>query len=669
MNRQPLQPLDKDQVKILEKIAGSIRQLSIDAIEKANSGHPGLPLGCAELAAYFYGRLLRHNPKDPDWYNRDRFILSAGHGSMLLYSALHLAGFDLSIDDLKEFRQLHSKTAGHPEKQACPGVETTTGPLGQGFAHAVGQALALKILSKRFAKQDESLFDARVYVLAGDGDFMEGVVAEASSFAGHMELNNLVVFYDYNEITLDGALSESCSDDVASRYRSYGWEVYEIDGHHFEQIDHVCQRLFLDQDKPALVIAKTEIGRGSPNKAGSHKVHGAPLGVEEAQLTKQALGLDGDPFFVPQGVYKYFDKKCELQAQQQRDWENSFQEWKALKPELYKDFEKMQQQWLPHDLEEKLDKLQLAPSLSGREVCGEVLQILGRKLPYLYGGSADLSCSDKSTMKDLGFVKAPTYKGRNLKFGVREFAMASICIGMNQSSLIRSYCATFFAFSDYMRPAIRMAALLKERVIYQFTHESLFIGSDGPTHQPIEHLASLRAMPNLLLLRPADHHEVKMAWIAALQHQGPSAICVSRQKLAQLEETKIPFEKGLSKGAYIVKKEKNKADFTLFSSGSELHLSLELAQQLEKMGKDVRVVSMPSWELFEMQSEAYKEEILAGDLGKRVSIEAGVELGWHKYIGSDGTAISIETFGASASEKVLALEYGFLVESILEQIL
>lgn len=667
MNRQPLHPLDKEQLKILEKIAASIRQLSIDAIEKANSGHPGMPLGCAELAAYFYGRLLRHNPKDPSWLNRDRFILSAGHGSMLLYSSLHLAGFDLSIEDLKAFRQLHSKTPGHPEKG--PGVETTTGPLGQGFAHAVGQALSLKILSKRFTKEEEALFDARVYVLAGDGDFMEGVVAEASSFAGHLKLNNLVVFYDYNEVTLDGALSDACSDDVAARYRSYGWEVYEIDGHHFEQIDHVCQKLFLDQEKPALILAKTIIGKGSPNRAGSHKVHGAPLGTEEAGLTKQALGLQEEPFFVPQTLYKFFEKKCEGQVQEQKAWEQSFQEWKDAKPELFKDFERMREQSLPNDLEEKLQKLQMPSSFAGREACGEVLQFLGRKLPYLYGGSADLSCSDKSLMKDLGFVSAPCFKGRNIKFGVREFAMASICIGMNQSNLMRSYCATFFAFSDYMRPAIRMAALLKERVIFQFTHDSIFIGSDGPTHQPVEQLASLRAMPNVLLLRPADNHEVKMAWLAALRQPGPSVICVSRQKLPQLEETNVCFEEGLGRGAYIVKKEAKTADYSLFSSGSELSLSLDLARELEKMGKAVRVVSMPSWELFEAQDESYRQKILGGDIGKRVSIEAGVELGWHKYIGSDGIAISLESFGASASEKVLASEYGYLVESILERIL
>lgn len=661
-------PLDPDLKHILKKTANAIRQLAMDGVQKANSGHPGMPMGCAEIGAYLYGVAMRHNPKNPKWVNRDRLILSGGHGSMWLYSCLHLSGFAISLEDIKQFRQLHSKTPGHPE-DTTPGVETTTGPLGQGVANSVGQALALKLLGARFNTDSHKIFDSKVFVMMTDGDMMEGISSEASALAGHWQLDNLIALYDSNHISLDGPLSESSSERTKLRYEAYGWKVHEVDGHDLEALHQVISDVRQNQKKPTLIICTTIIGMGSPHKAGTNKVHGSPLGEEEVKAAKEYLGLPLEPFYVPQAVYDYFAVKVQKDQEKEKDWDRLFNAWAEANPQLYRDFQMMEKRELPEGIEEKLWEIEINSPVAGRKASHAIVQHLGNWLPYLYGGSADLSCSDLTMMEQFPVVSAGSFNGRNIKFGVREFGMAGIANGMEHTGLILPFIGTFLTFSDYMRNAIRLCALMHGRVVYHFTHDSIFLGEDGPTHQPIEHLASLRAMPNLHVIRPADANEVKMGWLAALEYQGPTAFSLTRQNLPELEGTRVPFKEGVGRGAYVIKKELRKADYLLVATGSEVSLALDVAQELEKHDKSVRVVSMPCWELFEKQDEAYKRSVFGGEVGMRVSIEAGVDLGWHKYIGREGIAICMESFGASAPQKALAEEFGFTVESILERIL
>lgn len=661
--------LDSELKQNLTKIALAIRILSMDAVQKADSGHPGLPMGCAEIGAYLWGYGLRYNPKDLKWLNRDRFILSAGHGSMLIYSCLHLAGYDVSLEEIKNFRQLHSKTPGHPESFETPGVETTTGPLGQGVGNAVGLALGLKLLAAKFNTDEHKIIDSKVVVLMGDGCVMEGVSAETSSLAGHLKLDNLIAIYDANEVTLDGPLSESSSESTKIRYQAYGWEVFEVDGNDIEAFHQVFSAAKKNQQRPRLIIAHTIIGKGSPNKAGTFKVHGAPLGPDEVKATKAALGAPEEPFFVPPAVYDFFKRKLAQDEVLESEWKRTFDAWSRANPEKFKEFDAMAHHRLPSDLEEKLKAIAITSPIAGRKASQEVLNVLADLLPQLYGGSADLSCSDLTMLKKFPLVTPGSFKGRNIKFGVREFGMATMATGMAQTGMITPYIGTFLTFSDYMRNAIRLASLMHEHVIYQFTHDSIFLGEDGPTHQPIEHFAALRAIPNLHLIRPADANEVKMAWIAALRYEGPTAIILSRQNLPELSSTNVPYAEGVGRGAYIIKREKRQPDYTLLSTGSEVHLAMDVAAELEKLGKAVRVISMPCWQIFENQPEQYKKELLGGNLGRRVSIEAGVEQGWHKYIGIDGIAIAMEGYGASAPARDLAKEFGFTVESILDRIL
>lgn len=661
--------MDEDLKKQLVKIANTIRQLSIEAVQKANSGHPGMPMGCAEIGAYLYGLLLRHNPKNSKWVNRDRLVLSAGHGSMWLYSCLHLSGFKLSMDEIKRFRQLHSHTPGHPEYGVTDGVEATTGPLGQGVGNAVGMALGLKLLGAKFNRENYPLFNNKVYCVAGDGCMMEGISSEASSFAGHLKLDNLVLIYDANNICLDGPLAECMSEDTKMRYKSYGWDVYECDGHSFDNIHSVFSEIRKKQEKPVLIVLRTVIGKGSPHKAGTHKVHGSPLGPDEVAATKEALGLPKEDFYVPQAVYDFFEKKLSKEAALENEWKELFRRWANAFPDLHAEYEKMAQHHLPDHLEEELKKLAIKSPIASRASSGACIQYLAQALPQLYGGSADLSGSDETMMKAFPIVTPGHFQGRNMKYGVREFAMAAISAGLSLTGMIQPFCGTFLTFSDYMRNAIRLACLSPYHVIYQFTHDSIFLGEDGPTHQPIEHYAALRAMPNLHVIRPADSHEVRMAWLAALRYKGPTAIILSRQNLPDLASTNIPYNEGMGRGAYIVKKEKSKADFTLFSTGSELSLALDAAAALEKLGKQVRVISMPCWALFEKQPESYKASILEGELGVRVAIEAGTDFGWHRYIGRHGIAICMESFGHSAPAADLAQEFGFTVDAIVERLL
>jgi len=645
-----MESLSQEKISILGSVAKSIRQLSIDAIEEANSGHPGLPLGCAELGAYLYGHYLRYNPKNPEWINRDRFILSAGHGSALLYSCLHLSGYGLSLEDLRNFRQLHSKTPGHPEYELSYGIETTTGPLGQGVANAVGQALGMKILSDKY-----SGIDNKVIALAGDGCMMEGLSSEACSFSGNLKLDNLILIYDYNEICLDGPISEVLSDDVVKRFEAYGWGVLEVDGHNLEDIHEAFQGLREAQDRPYLIIAKTVIGYGSPNRSGTNKAHGAPLGLKESRLTKEFLGLnEKDSFYVPQEVRDYFSDKLKGDITLEEEWQAKYSN-----PE---------EDILPEDLESLFKGIDMPGSFPGRKASQMVLEVAAKHISSIYTGSADLSCSDMSNIKATENISAGHFGGRNIKFGVREFAMAAVCSGLAQTNYIRPLCGTFLTFSDYMRNAIRLAALQRLPVIYQFTHDSIFLGEDGPTHQPVEHVMSLRAIPNLQVIRPADNNEVKMAWVAALKYKGPTALILSRLNLPLLSCTDVSYSEGVARGAYIALRETSYPDYTIFATGSELNLALDVARALGEHHKDVRVVSMPCWELFEKQSTEYKSSIIEGNLGLRISIEAGVEMGWHKYIGRKGVSIAVNGFGASAPADKLAHEYGFTVEAILERI-
>ena len=665
-----LAPLDPQLKLNLQKIATAIRVLSMDAVQKADSGHPGMPLGCAEIGAYLYGYLLRHNPKDPKWINRDRLILSAGHGSMWLYSCLHLAGFALDIEEIKRFRQLNSITPGHPESFMTPGVESTTGPLGQGVGNAVGTALGLKILAARLNTVEFPVISSRVFVVAGDGCLMEGISHEACSLAGHLGLDNLVLLYDSNDISLDGALQDSSSEDTKGRFRALNWDVYEMNGNDLEEIHHTMQTALQHQKKPLLIIMKTQIGKGAPTKAGTHKVHGAPLGEEEITRAKFAMGVSEEPFFVPKQVYEFFFNKREKDQELEKDWKRTLENWSHSHPEKRAEFDVFFSKELPADLKQELSELALASPVAGRQASSEVIQWLAAKLPRLYGGSADLSCSDLTLIKNGGMISKDHFQGRNIKFGVREFAMGAMATGLAQTGAILPFVGTFLTFSDYMRNAIRLAALMKTKVIYQFTHDSILLGEDGPTHQPVEQVASLRAIPHLQVIRPSGVEEVKMAWYAAVTYQGPTALILSRQKVKEVPGTRISYEEGMMKGAYIVRKEKaSLIDYTLIATGSELPLAVDVAFELERLGKVVRVVSMPSWFAFEHQSQEYKEALLGSSVGKKISIEAGSEMGWHKYIGSDGIAIAVEDFGISAPPADIAKAFGFTVEDIIERIL
>lgn len=663
-------PLNADLKAILAKIANTIRGLSMDAVQKAESGHPGLPMGCAEIAAYLWGCVLRYNPKDPKWPDRDRFILSAGHGSMMLYSVLHLSGYNLSLDDLKQFRQLHSKTPGHPESLDTEGVETTTGPLGQGVGNAVGQALGLKLLEAKFNTERHQIFNNKVYCLCGDGDMMEGIASEASCLAAHLQLDNLIMIYDSNHVCLDGPTSECFTENTKMRYEAYGWEVFEMDGNDLDDVHRVLTKARDHQTRPRLIIARTIIGKGSPNKAGTSKAHGAPLGVDEVKAAKDILGIPQEPlFYVPQEVKDFFSKKLPEDAALEKEWRSKFDEWAKDNPDLLHIYEEMAQNRLPEDLEQRIKAIDIKSPISGRKASQDVLNVLATFLPQLYGGSADLSGSDLTMMKNYPLVTPGNFAGRNIKYGVREFAMATIATGLSQTRMILPFVGTFLTFSDYMRNAIRLAALQKAHVVYQFTHDSIFLGEDGPTHQPVEHYAALRTIPFLQVIRPGDAYEVKMSWIAALRYQGPSALLLTRQNLPEIPETKnFSYANGVGRGAYILKKEKSKPDYTLIATGSELHLAMDVSAALEKMGKSVRVVSMPCWEIYDEQDQEYKTSVLGGDIGIRVSIEAGVELGWHKYIGMDGIAISMHSFGASAPAADLAKEFGFTVDAIIKKI-
>ncbi len=656
---------------IEQKSINAIRLLSVDAIQKANSGHPGMPMGCAPIAYLLYKKILKHNPKNPNWFNRDRFVLSGGHGSMLLYSILHLSGYGVSMEDIKNFRQWGSITPGHPEFGLTPGVETTTGPLGQGFTNAVGMALAAKYLSEKFNKDNLQILNSKIYAIAGDGDFMEGVTQEAASFAGNNGLSNLIVFYDYNKITIEGETSLAYSDDVRKRFESLNWNVLNVDDvNNLKELEEAMCSANNENTKPTLIITNTIIGFGSPNKKNTAGIHGSPLGDDEIRLTKENLGWDPDKkFFVPEEVYSHFSEIAEKGAKDENDWNKLFESYINEFPEDGNLFLNVINGNFGDDWKMNLPKFEnYNEVLATRSASGQVINSIKDYFPTMIGGSADLAPSTNTLMNSEASFSKEKFSGRNIHFGIREHAMAGILNGMEYFGGVISYGATFLVFSDYLRPTIRLASISKLSPIYVFTHDSIGLGEDGPTHQPIEHYAALRSIPGLIVIRPADANETVYAWKAAIEtKQQPVAILLTRQKLPILNRTKYAAAENLEKGAYVIKECNETPDVILLASGSEVALAIEAAEKIED--KNIRVVSFPSWELFEKQSDEYKNFVLPKEVKNRICIEAGISMGWEKYIGEKGISIAIDgKYGASAPAETLFKQYGFTVENIIKNV-
>ncbi|WP_080241858.1 transketolase [Staphylococcus epidermidis] len=656
---------EKDQLAI-----DTIRALSIDAIEKANSGHPGLPMGAAPMAYTLWTRHLNFNPQSKDFFNRDRFILSAGHGSALLYSLLHVSG-SLELEELKQFRQWGSKTPGHPEYRHTDGVEVTTGPLGQGFAMSIGMALAESHLAGKFNKDQFDIVNHYTYVLASDGDLMEGISHEAASFAGHNQLDKLIVLYDSNDISLDGDLDKSFSEDTKQRFEAYGWNYILVEnGNDLDEIDNAITQA-KSQQGPTIIEVKTIIGFGSPNKAGSNGVHGAPLGEEERALTFKEYGLDPEKRFnVPEDVYEIFKSTMLKRANENEEaWNNMLKNYSEAYPELAEEFKLAMSGKLPNNYADALPEYDLNHSGASRADSGEIIQKLSEFVPSFFGGSADLAGSNKSNVKEAKDYNKDTPEGKNVWFGVREFAMGAAINGMAAHGGLHPYAATFFVFSDYLKPALRLSSIMGLNSTFIFTHDSIAVGEDGPTHEPIEQLAGLRAIPNMNVIRPADGNETRVAWEVALEsEQTPTSLVLTRQNLPTLDVDKQTVENGVRKGAYIVFETEQQLEYLLLASGSEVNLAVEAAKELEQQGKGVRVISMPNWYAFEQQSSEYKESILPSDVTKRIAIEMASPLGWHKYVGIEGKVIGINSFGASAPGDLVVEKYGFTKENILKQV-
>ncbi|MFD6439559.1 transketolase [Peribacillus sp. NPDC060186] len=651
----------------------AIRTLSIDAVEKAKSGHPGMPMGAASMAYTLWAKVMNHNPENPHWFNRDRFVLSAGHGSMLLYSLLHLCGYDLSLDDIKQFRQWGSKTPGHPEYGHTPGVDATTGPLGQGVAMGVGMAMAEAHLAAKYNQEQFPIIDHYTYVICGDGDLMEGVSAEAASLAGHLQLGKLVMMYDSNNITLDGEAGLSFSEDVGKRFEAYGWQVIQVSNQNdIHTIEYALLEAKKELNKPTLIEVKTTLGYGSPNKGGKggHQgTHGSPLGKEEVKLTKEFYQWPHEDFFVPQEVRAHYQDIKEKGIRSNLEWESLFAQYQEKYPELAANLEKDINGELEVGWDEELPSYELGTAVSTRVASGQVLNGLAQRIPSLVGGSADLESSTMTHLNGEGRFAPGQYGARNLYFGVREFAMGAILNGLTLHGGIKSFGSTFFVFSDYLRPAIRLAALMNLPVTYVFTHDSIFVGEDGPTHEPIEQLAALRVIPNLTVLRPADANETLAAWKYAVNNQaGPVALVLSRQNIPVTVDCETAC-KQLEKGAYVVASTNQEVpEVQLLATGSEVALAVQVKEQLIKEGIHARVVSMPSWELFEKQPAEYKESILPRHIKLNVAVELGSPQGWANFVGREGLIIGISTFGASAPGNQIAKEYGFTVENIVHQI-
>jgi transketolase len=639
----------------------------MDGVQKANSGHPGMPMGAAAMAYVLWIRFLRHNPANPAWPDRDRFVLSAGHGSMLLYSLLHLTGYDLPLEGLQNFRQWGSCTPGHPEYGLAPGVETTTGPLGQGFANGVGMAIAEAYLAAHFNRPGHKIVDHYVYAIVSDGDLMEGVASEAASLAGHLRLGKLIYLYDDNRISIEGSTDLAFTEDRGRRFEAYGWHVQHVNGYDLEGIAAAIRAAQADS-RPSLIIARTHIGYGSPNKQDTAEVHGAPLGEEEVRLTKEYLGWPTEPpFLIPDQAIVHFRQALERGYVWEGEWQARFDAYAAEHPGLAEEWRLVMAGELPTgwDADLPIFKSEGGP-LATRVASGKVLNAIAPHLPTLVGGSADLAPSCNTYLKGYGDFSADNPAGRNLHFGVREHAMGGILSGMALHGGVIPYGGTFLVFCDYMRPSIRLAAMMEIPVIYVFTHDSIGIGEDGPTHQPIEQLAALRAIPHLTVIRPADAAETVVAWRVALEHRdGPVALLFTRQSVPVLDRADLAPADGLARGAYVLAEaEGGRPDVILIATGSEVHPTLTARERLAEQGVKARVVNMPSWELFERQPQSYRDEVLPPAVTARLAIEAGVPQGWHRYVGDGGDVIGIERFGASAPYKVLWEKYGFTAENI-----
>jgi len=661
-------------MEVDELCVNTIRMLAVDCVGKANSGHPGMPMGAAPLAYALWTRFLHHNPKNTAWPDRDRFVLSAGHGSALLYSLLHLTGYDLPLEELQNFRQWGSKTPGHPEFHLTPGAETTTGPLGQGFANGVGMAIAERFLAAHFNRSGHEIINHYTYGIVSDGDLMEGVSHEAASLAGHLKLGKLVYLYDDNHISIEGSTDLAFTENRLGRFQAYGWHVEQVDdGNSIEAIEKAIREAQGKQDQPSLIAVRTHIGYGSPNKQDSASAHGEPLGAEETGLTKENLGWPLEPqFFIPDEALQQFRGAIEKGERWETGWRDRFRSYEKAHPDLAPEWDR----WFNNEISDETDKgIPTFPAdskgMATRVASGTVLNAIASTLPNLIGGSADLAPSNKTFIDGAEAFQEGTYQGRNFHFGVREHGMGSILNGMALHGGLIPYGGTFLIFSDYMRPPIRLAAMMGLRVIYIFTHDSIGLGEDGPTHQPIEQLIALRAIPNLTVIRPCDANETAQAWRSAIKTKnGPVALALSRQNVPTLDRQEFASADGLHRGAYILKDSKGKKpDVILIASGSEVQIGLDASSVLEGKGISARVVSMPSWELFDSQPEEYTNEVLPPDIEVRVTIEAGVTQGWHRYLGNRDGAIGIDHFGASAPSTILYEKFGITVERVVERVL
>ena len=677
MSATPQQGSQQTTTELDELCINTIRALSLDAVQRAESGHPGLPLGCAPMAYVLWTRFLRHNPRNPKWANRDRFLLSAGHGSMLIYSLLYLTGYDLPLEELKNFRQWGSKTPGHPEYGLTPGIEITTGPLGQGFANGVGMAMGAAHLGAKFNKPEFPLIDHYVYAIVSDGDLMEGVASEAASLAGHLKLGKLIYLYDDNHVTIEGFTSLAFSEDVPKRFESYGWHTLTVeDGNDLDAIEHAIRDAQSVADRPSLISVKTIIGYGMPT-AGTRKAHSDAPGEEAVRETKKHLGWPEDKtFYVPDEALAHFRQCIERGAQAEKDWNTLVEKYEQENKELGQSWRVTMSGELPEGWEEHLPTFEGAKPMATRAASGECINALAPHMPMLIGGSADLGVSNNTDIKDGGSFEAGTYEGRILHFGVREHAMGSTMTGISLNGGLIPFGGTFLTFSDYMKPAIRLAALSEVQVIYVFTHDSIGLGEDGPTHQPIEHLAGLRAIPHLFVIRPADMHEVREAWrIAILRRHSPTALALTRQKVPLIDRKLYASAEGTRRGAYILAEalgannEKTTPQLILIATGSEVSLTLEARTQLQQDGIPTRVVSMPCTELFEEQAKEYRDEVLPPSVTARLAVEAGARQGWDRYVGLQGDVVCIDRFGGSAPGDVALRELGFTVENVVKRAL
>ena len=655
---------------LIQKSINTVRVLSADAVQKANSGHPGTPMALAPLGHVLWSEAMRYNPQNPHWPNRDRFVLSCGHACMLQYSFLYLTGYGVSLNDIKNFRQLHSITPGHPEYGLTPGIEVTTGPLGQGFANGVGMAIAEKYLAARYNQPNFKIFDYHIFAICSDGDMMEGVTAEAASLAGHLGLGNMIYFYDSNHITIEGDTDLAFDEDVSKRFEAYGWHVQNLpDINDLEALSQTIKNAKEETDRPSLIKVRSIIGYGSPNKQNTAEAHGSPLGKDEIRLVKENFGFDPDKSFnVPDEVLEFYRNAGKKSAENEKSWNELYKKYKLRHPELAEEYERITAGKLPERWQNKLPVFEPGENMATRKASGKVLNAIAEYLPQLIGGSADLAPSTDTNLDAFKSFSAKNPEGRNFHFGIREHAMGAVLNGMALSNFLIPYGATFLIFSDYMRPALRLAAIMRIRQIMVFTHDSIALGEDGTTHQPIEQLIGLRTVPNMTVIRPADANETAHAWRLAIEHtDGPVAIVLTRQGIPVIDQQKYAEAKNLEKGAYILSDSKGEPDIILIATGSEVHLILDAQNELEKENIKARVVSMPCWNLFDKQSAAYREKVLPKNMRRRLAVEAGSTVGWLKYTTDGGDVIGIDKFGESAPGEEVMKEYGFSVENVVKR--